>query len=235
MPRPRASARLRFTLLESAHTVPLPQRAAYVGSVFAQMAAVAVLAIGTSHVVRNVTTPDTERATFLAPLFQPRPRPMQEKLSYAALGGVASEQAKPAVGTMREAALAPSVAEPELVGSGDSKPPSTAHEDEVSHAFSEIEVDSVATSDPESEGPVYPPALMAKGVEGFALVSFVVDRNGRPDVRTFFAIESTDSLFVKAVRDALPRMKFHPAKRMNQAVPQEVEQRFSFRVTRPVG
>lgn len=73
---------------------------------------------------------------------------------------------------------------------------------------------------------------MAKGIQGSVLATFVVDETGRPDVNTYLALESTDTLFALAVRNALPRMKFRPAKRNNITVRQQVEQRFSFRVVK---
>ncbi|MBL0173371.1 MAG: TonB family protein [Gemmatimonadaceae bacterium] len=176
--------------------------------------------------------PLSDKPTFLAPLVQARPHPVQEQLSYAALGGTPVPDQLPKAGAPPAAAVK-ELAIADVVGGGDNKVPSEAHVAEALPVFSEIEVDSAAARDPDSEGPVYPPTLMAKGIEGSVLATFVVDTSGRPDVDTYIALESTNPLFSLAVRDALPRMKFRPAKRNNEPVRQQVELRFSFRVVKP--
>ena len=77
--------------------------------------------------------------------------------------------------------------------------------------FQEYEVDSAATRDPASGGPVYPDDLRQKGVQGEVLVEFAVDTTGRADSASFVVVEATHPGFVQAVRDALPRMLFTPA------------------------
>ena len=136
------------------------------------------------------------------------------------------------VGIVRDAAPSRNLAVTQKPG-GDDLTPSEPNEDEFSRTFSEIEVDSAASRDPESAGPEYPPTLMAAGFEGSVLATFVVDTSGRPDLATYIALESSHPLFSLAIRDALPRMKFRPAKRGNVPVRQQVELRFSFRVVRP--
>ncbi len=104
---------------------------------------------------------------------------------------------------------------------------------EPQRALSEIEVDSLAETDPSSEGPTYPPALLADAVEGVVRAMFVVDTTGRADQSTFKVLESSDTLFTDAVRQALPRMKYRPAWLRGHLVPQLVEQQFAFRITKP--
>jgi protein TonB len=93
-----------------------------------------------------------------------------------------------------------------------------------------IEVDSVAVRMPESVAPAYPPALLAKRVEGSVLAQYVVDTTGFPDPATFLVLSATDTAFVSAVRAALPLMRFVPARMGERKVPQLVEQEFKFRV-----
>ena len=76
---------------------------------------------------------------------------------------------------------------------------------------------------------------MAKGIGGSVLATFVVNVDGRPDLDTYMALEASDSLFAQAVREALPRMKFRPAKINDKPVRQLVEQRFLFKVVQPTG
>ncbi len=104
---------------------------------------------------------------------------------------------------------------------------------EPQRALSEIEVDSLAETDPSSEGPAYPPTLLANAMEGVVRAMFVVDTTGRADAATFKVLESTDTLFTEAVRQALPRMKYRPAWLRGRLVPQLVEQQFAFRIAKP--
>ncbi len=222
-----------LTLIESAHATSWNVRALSAASVVGQVAVVCAVVVGTSHLMPPTEPNATEKPSFLAPLYKPQPRPVQQALTYAALGGAFVAEAPAGSSESHDERADKSLKIAEQVASGDQQPPAQTHDDEASRAFSEIEVDSAATRDPESEGPVYPPALMAKGIEGSVLATFVVDENGRPDVSTYIPLEATDAAFANAVRDALPRMKFRPAKRNNVAVRQQVEQRFTFRVVRP--
>lgn len=229
----RTIARARFTLLESGRVISLSQQLGYGMSVAAQVALVCSVAVGASRIAVPSEPLLNERPSFLAPLRQEHPRPVQEQLTYTALGGVAVPEPQAQIGEAKTPTKVPELALPIPVGGGDAEPPSKAHDDEASRAFSEIEVDSAASRDPESEGPVYPQALMSKGVAGSVLATFVVGIDGRPDLDTYIALESTHPLFAQAVRDALPRMKFKAAKRSNVTVRQQVELRFSFRVVKP--
>ena len=99
-------------------------------------------------------------------------------------------------------------------------------------AFTLIDVDSVAARDPESAAPVYPARLQEQGVEGVTLVRFVVDTTGRADPESFLVIQASHPLFSAAVREALPGMKFAPARIGALKVRQLVEQPFVFRIVR---
>jgi hypothetical protein len=77
--------------------------------------------------------------------------------------------------------------------------------------YTEDQVDSAATRDPNSAGPNYPDALREQGVQGEVLVEFTVDTTGRADPGSFAVVEASHPLFAEAVRDALPKMLFTPA------------------------
>lgn len=96
------------------------------------------------------------------------------------------------------------------------------------NAFTLQEVDTGAVRDPNSAVPAYPRLLQAQGIEGMAVVRFVVDSTGLADLRTFIVMETNHRLFADAVRDALPRMKFHPATVGPRKVRQMVEIPFGF-------
>jgi hypothetical protein len=116
----------------------------------------------------------------------------------------------------------PSDAETEEPGIGD-------------NAFSVVEVDSVASVDPTSAAPEYPPVLALRHVEGAASFRFVVDSTGFIDMSTVRIVASTHKLFAQAVFDAMPRMKFRPGRVGNHAVRLLVEQAYTFKLQRPPG
>lgn len=96
--------------------------------------------------------------------------------------------------------------------------------------FLDFQVEHPATQAPNSATPIYPDILRQAGVEGEALVSFVVDTSGRVDIPTFKVIRATHDLFSAAVRNALPRMRFIPAAVGEVKVRQLVQQPFSFAI-----
>ena len=234
MPLERAPLHVSLTLLESRRSSSLGHRLAYGGRLVGQVAMAYGAIAFMSRVVVPSASGELARPSFLAPFIREAPKPVQETISYAALGGAAAKEMIPTAGDVPKPSVEDDVALPEKVEAGDDRKAAETHvPEEMTKAFSDIEVDSAASRDPESEGPVYPPTLMAKGIEGSVLATFVVDITGRPDLETYIPLEATDSLFAKAVRDALPRMKFRPAKINDKPVRQLVEQRFLFKVVKP--
>jgi hypothetical protein len=67
-------------------------------------------------------------------------------------------------------------------------------------------------------------------VQGFVNARYVVDTTGFADTTTFVVLDATQPEFVGAVRDALPYMRFHPAKIGQNKVRQLVQQRFTFQI-----
>jgi TonB family protein len=100
----------------------------------------------------------------------------------------------------------------------------------LSNAYQVLEVDSAAAPDPTSAAPVYPPDLEARGVEGHVIVRFVVDSTGFVDMASVMTVESTSPAFERAVRSAMPRMKFRPAMVGERSVRQLAEQLFKFEI-----
>jgi hypothetical protein len=96
--------------------------------------------------------------------------------------------------------------------------------------FSELEVDSVAVRSQLSAAPAYPLDLLAKHIEGGVIARYVVDTTGFADLESLEVLQSTNDGFLKAVRDALPYMRFSPAKIGKRKVRQLVEQPFTFRI-----
>ena len=96
--------------------------------------------------------------------------------------------------------------------------------------LTELEVDSTVMRYPGSAAPAYPPALLARRVEGSVLVQYIVDATGRPDSASLRVLYASHAEFAKAVRHAIPLMRFRPAYVASRPVAQLVEQPFSFRL-----
>jgi periplasmic protein TonB len=106
--------------------------------------------------------------------------------------------------------------------------------DGADSVFTIIEVDTVATRLPESAAPRYPAELLEQRVEGQAIVQFVVDTSGRADSGSFEVVVSSHPGFTQSVREALPGMRFAPARIGTTKVRQLVELPFTFKVAQPV-
>ena len=78
--------------------------------------------------------------------------------------------------------------------------------------------------------PEYPRVIRIANIEGTVLVQFVIDTTGRADLRSFRAITSPHTLFADAVRDAVARMRFQPARVGEHPVRVLVQQSFAFRL-----
>jgi len=184
------------------------------------------------YVEEQVTpAPSDERVTFLAPLKQYSPPPAEERLDWVGLGGMHDAQPgipeKPVEDGTRPVAVQTAGGTP----SDAEVPPSPPVESE--RAMSEIEVDSTAALDPTAEGPQYPDALLKAGIEGVVYARFIVDSTGYADTLSLRLIDKADPLFVRAVKMALPRMKYRPAVYSGKRVSQLVEQAFAFRIRPP--
>ncbi len=74
----------------------------------------------------------------------------------------------------------------------------------------------------------YPPTLFAEAVPGLVIAEYVVDTLGGVEQGTFSIVSSTDPLFSEAVRIALVRAAYEPARRGGRRVRQLVHQPFTF-------
>jgi outer membrane biosynthesis protein TonB len=96
--------------------------------------------------------------------------------------------------------------------------------------FTILEVDSAAVRSLSSASPAYPLDLLQKHIEGTVKVRFIVDTTGFADTTSFEVLNVVNEGFIKAVRDALPYMRFSAAKIGTMKVRQLVEQPFTFRI-----
>ncbi|HEY9229120.1 MAG TPA: energy transducer TonB [Gemmatimonadaceae bacterium] len=104
-------------------------------------------------------------------------------------------------------------------------PPGT--EDSV---FSVLDVDTAVVRSANSAAPAYPLKLLEAHVTGSVSAQYVVDTTGFADTASFRVLKSTHPEFIVAVREALPYMRFQPAKIGPLKVRQLVEQQFSFKI-----
>jgi TonB family protein len=99
--------------------------------------------------------------------------------------------------------------------------------------FSALEVDRTVERYDGSAAPVYPPELIARGVEGMVQAMYVVDTAGRVDTSSIEVVASDNPQFTRSVREALDRMRFRPALRGGRPVRQRVQQKFRFQIEPP--
>jgi TonB family protein len=97
-------------------------------------------------------------------------------------------------------------------------------------AYFEFEVEKPAVAKPGNPAPRYPTPLRENGVSGEVLAQFVVDRDGRAEMRTFRVLKSSHADFTRAVRAVLPQMKFFPAELDGCKVRQIVQLPFAFKL-----
>lgn len=93
-----------------------------------------------------------------------------------------------------------------------------------------FEVDRPVRALSSSRAPVYPDVLRSRGIEGEVFARFVVDENGRVDMKTIEVITASSPAFSTAVRFSLERARFYPAEAAGRRVAQLVEQHFQFRL-----
>ncbi len=98
--------------------------------------------------------------------------------------------------------------------------------------YFDFQVEKAAAAIPGSGNPAYPEMLKSSGVEGEALVQFVVDTTGRAEMGSFKVLRATHDAFGQAVRAALPRMRFLPAEIGGRKVRMLVQQPFAFALNR---
>ena len=101
--------------------------------------------------------------------------------------------------------------------------------DPATTTFFEYQVDKpvVARETPDLR---YPAAMRDSGISGELWAQYVVDADGRVDMRTFKTLKSPGPEFAAAVRTALKTWQFDPATVRGQKVKQLVQQSFIFRL-----
>jgi hypothetical protein len=91
------------------------------------------------------------------------------------------------------------------------------------------DVTKPATPVPGSRGPTYPPGLAEERIRATISTMFVVDEVGQPDLATLRVLNtSPNERFVEAIREALQRTRFVPAKKDDEWVAQVVQYTYDF-------
>jgi hypothetical protein len=105
--------------------------------------------------------------------------------------------------------------------------PQTTGPDSV---FSVLEVDTAVVRSTRSAAPAYPLKLLEKHIEGYVNARYIVDTTGFADTASFHVLDATNPDFILAVKEALPYMRFSPAKIGPMKVKQLVQQSFAFKI-----
>jgi TonB family protein len=92
----------------------------------------------------------------------------------------------------------------------------------------DFQVEKPVSANPANMPPRYPEQLRAANIGGSVIGKFVVDTTGHADMRTFEVIKSDHEQFTVAVREALPDMRFNPARVGGRVVKQLVQMPFTF-------
>src|SRR4051812_40242139 len=176
------------------------------------------------------------RVIYVAPPVREPPRPgTEERLKYTEGSPIGSGAgfARSAMPSTERPSDQIAFSRPGDLGTDVKNTPQTERITGTDSVFTEIEVDSAATTDPTSAAPQYPLALLKLGIEGSAKVRYVVDSTGAADPMTLEIVKATRIEFAVAVREALPLMHFVPARVGPRRVRQLVEQEFNFRIAKP--
>ena len=118
-------------------------------------------------------------------------------------------------------------APPDTVTS-EATPPVVGPPDSV---FSVLDVDTAVVRSANSAAPAYPLKLLAARIMGYVAARYIVDTTGFADTTSFSVLKATNPEFITAVKEALPYMRFTPAKIGSMKVRQLVEQQFTFKIT----
>jgi len=111
-----------------------------------------------------------------------------------------------------------------------SAPAEVAPEPTQDSVFSILDVDTAVVRTANSAAPAYPLKLLTAHITGSVAAQYIVDTTGFADTASFVVIKATNPEFVAAVKEALPYMRFQPAKIGPMKVRQLVEQQFSFHI-----
>lgn len=216
-------------LLESRHVKP-PAPVVGAGlSAFAHVAIVVLVAVASRHIVEDWRETSQQVLEYLLPRDR-APKPEQQSIRFMARGGGEAPLGGDA-GSLKyrlNAAASPVRRAGELQARDSESTISSAIEDLPENTYSVLDVDTAVFRYEDSAAPAYPASMIARNISGSAKMQFIVDSTGVIDLASVKTLAATHPEFVAAVRAAMPRMRFHPAKIGPRAVGQLAEQQFVF-------
>lgn len=215
------------TLIESAPQKKPTGRASLVSALLHLTliaAAIYVTASGTASDVVATAATRMQKIQFVNPSAQPKSAPAPAAKPKAKARPVAPTKVPtttPPIDPNAQATVEPDAgAATTVAGSG------------TPGAFNAFQVDEEVVAMAGGVQPRYPDMLRSSGTEGQVIAQFVVNEKGRADRKTFRVLSSTHALFTNSVSQALPQMRFKPAKIGGKPVSQLVEQLFVFKLDR---
>jgi TonB family protein len=216
-------------LLESRHVKPPTPVVGAGVSAFAHVAIIAVIAVASRHIVEDWRETSHQVLQYLLPPDR-TPKPEQQSIRFVARGdGEAPYGGEAGALKYRVNAASDRVrrAGETRARDKDNSIASTV-EDLPENTYSVLDVDTAVFRYEDSAAPAYPISMIARNISGYAKMQFVVDSTGVIDMSSVKTLSATHQEFVAAVRSAMPRMRFHPAKIGPRAVGQLAEQQFVF-------
>ena len=100
--------------------------------------------------------------------------------------------------------------------------------------FTEAQVD-VAARLLKMSVPRCPPELYQLGIDGHAVVAYVVGINGRAEAGSIRIVRSNHASVERPAIEAVRRARFQPAEKDGHPVRMQIEQRFNFLLARRAG
>jgi hypothetical protein len=216
-------------LLESRHVKPPPPVVGAGVSAFAHVAIIVLVAVASRHIAEDWRETSQQALQYLFPPDH-TPKPEQQSIRFIArgegeapLGGDAGSlkyRVNANSGLVRRAGEARArEIENSIASTVEELPENT---------YSVLDVDTAVFRYEDSAAPDYPATMVSRNISGFAKMQFIVDSTGVIDMSSVKTLVATHQEFVAAVRLAMPRMRFHPAKIGPRAVGQLAEQQFVF-------
>src|SRR5439155_18199013 len=218
---------MKLWLDSYAKTSPLQPSVAL--SVVAHVVLLGAAVVATADAgMRTRDVPETVIVSFLTPPDRSSGQlPQPEMIRYVALAIPA-----PGSGISQQAVDKTEIkVRAKIAGSDERDAPALPELHGEDSVYSVVPVDSAATRYEWSAAPAYPPKMLQLQTEGSVRGELVVGQDGYADTTSVRIPVGRHPDFTKAIRDALPFMRFRPAKIGGNIVSQLVEQEFQFRIT----
>jgi TonB family protein len=195
---------------------------------------VAIAALLMGLLAHAASTPDDGEAEHavatLLPLLPSSAPPEQPTLTWTGGTSIGDGEARPRDGEGRGLGMhrGSGRMRTRTVPGAELGPPEAGGIQEV-YAF-DADLDRPVARHPLAGAPAYPSELLERRIEGHVVAEFTVDEEGRADSASLVIAEATHPAFTRALREAMPRLRFLPAEHRGRRVSQRVQQQFIFRI-----